>query len=56
VYGVVIEKIRCEGEVAGSKSAGCNVHENICDLRLCWNGHVADRWGPPRIIFFVAYF
>ena len=51
--GVVVEKVRCEGEVAGSKPTRRNVHKNSCDLRLWWNGQVADRWGPPRIKFFL---
>ena len=53
VCGVAVEKVRYEREVAGSKPTGRNVHKNSCDLRLWWNGQVADRWGLPRIKIFL---
>ena len=51
VCGVVVENVRCEREVVGSKLADRMAQEKCCDLRLWWSAQVADRWVPPRIIF-----
>ena len=54
--GVVIEKIRCEGEVAGSKPVDHVVHENWLRVVTLVEWAVADRWGPLRINFFYFLF
>ena len=45
--GVVVEKVRCKGEVAGSKPVDRVVHENwlrVVVTLVEWP--VANRWGP----------
>ena len=54
--GVVVEKVRCEGEVAGLKPVDRVVHENWLQVVTLVEWAVADRWGPLRINFFIFYF
>ena len=51
--GVVVDKVRCEGEVAGSKPVDRVVHENWLRVVTFVECDVADRWGPLRINFFL---
>ena len=49
----MVEKVRCEGEVAGSKPVDRVVHENWLRVVTLVEWAVADRWGPLRINFFL---
>ena len=51
--GVVVEKVRWKGEVAGSKPVDRVVHENWLRVVTLVEWAVADRWGPLRIKFFL---
>ena len=49
--GVVVEKVRCKGEVAGSKPVDRVVHENWLRVVTLVEWAVADRWGPLQFFF-----
>jgi len=42
--------VRGRSRVQNLPDAMCTKTVVICDW---WNGHAADRWGPPRINFFL---
>ena len=52
----MVEKVRYEGEVAGSKPVDRVVHENWLRVVTLVEWAVADQWGPLQIIFFIFYF
>ena len=54
--GVVVEKVRCKGEVAGSKPVDHVVHGNWLRVVTLVEWAVTDRWGPLRIFFLFSIF
>ena len=54
--GVVVEKVRCKVEVAGSKPVDRVVHENWLRVVTLVEWGVADRWGLFELNFFKFLF
>ena len=54
--GVVVEKVRCKAEVAGSKPVDRVVHENWLRVVTLVEWAVPDWWGPLRINFLFSIF